>query len=251
VWTFFSPGPNYDYFEAREDGRVWQNPSGANLGFRIRTDSRKRLQLRLNGNLGRVAEADRFNIFTEVSARYRVNDHFNFNLGVERGFSNNNTGYVTAEEQSWTDPETGEEVFENDIIFGRRDRVTVETFFRANYAFNANMNLSLRMRHYWSKVDYNSFHLLEEDGLLGSTDYSGDHNTDFDAFNVDLVYRWRFAPGSDIFIVWKNSITSYIEGETAPTYVKNLNGLFREPQDNSISLKIIYFLDYASLFPNR
>ena len=68
----------------------------------------------------------------------------------------------------------------------------------------------------------------------------------FDAFNIDLIYRWRFAPGSDIFVVWKNSIFSS-QDEVAANYFRNLDGLFRAPQDNSISLKVIYFLDYASI----
>jgi len=63
---------------------------------------------------------------------------------------------------------------------------------------------------------------------------------------VDMVYRWRFAPGSDIFIVWKNSI--FNSNELADIgFGKNLEDLRGAPQSNSLSLKIIYYLDYDLL----
>ena len=61
-----------------------------------------------------------------------------------------------------------------------------------------------------------------------------------------MIYRWRFAPGSDLFFIWKNSILS-VNNTVAEDYAQNLTGLFELPQSNSLSLKVIYFLDYASL----
>lgn len=108
------------------------------------------------------------------------------------------------------------------------------------------MALTFRMRHYWSKVEYNSYHMLLEDGGLADTNYAGNHNGNFDAFNIDMIYRWRFAPGSDIFIIWKNALLNFDE-EAQLGYFDNLNGLFRAPNSNSLSLKVIYFLDYNNI----
>lgn len=246
VWTFVSPGNNYDYFEPREEGRVWVKPGSADGGFWVGSDSRKRVRITLNGGYWSAFEKDWHDYWLNVGTRFRYNDRFNVQMNVERGFGRNDIGYVNNEERTVFDPQTEEQYTVNDIFFGRRDRKTIEASFRANYTFDANMTLSFRLRHYWSAVSYNSFHLLEADGSLGTTDYDGDHDNDFDAFNIDLVYRWRFAPGSDIFIVWKNSIYSSHE-VVSRDYFRNLDGLFRSPQDNSLSLKVIYFLDYASL----
>jgi len=87
---------------------------------------------------------------------------------------------------------------------------------------------------------------LEEDGDLATTSYAGQHNANFDAFNIDVVYRWRFAPGSDLFLIWKNAISSY-DPFADLNYFNNLDGLLDAPQLNSLSLKVIYFLDYAAL----
>jgi len=204
------------------------------------------VRVSLNGDYWAATENNWNNISGEVSLRFRVSDRLNFNLGVEQNLSHNDAGYVNDQETEVIDPISGQTSTRKDIFFGRRNRKTVETFFRTNYTFNANMTLGCRMRHYWSTVDYQRFHQLDDDGQLIDTNYRGQHNNDFDAFNIDLVYRWRFAPGSDIFVVWKNSLFSESE-EISPDYFRNLNGLFQSPQDNSVSIKVIYFLDYASL----
>lgn len=246
VWFYASPSNRYDYFEPREDGRVWVKPGSANGGFWMGTDRRKRVRITLNGRYWSAFERDWNNYRLNIGTRFRYNDRFNIQFDLARSFANNDAGYVNDETVETFDPQTEETITRKDIFFGKRDRKTIETAFRANYTFNSNMTLSFRLRHYWSAVSYNSFHLLQTDGILGDTDYMDQHDNDFDAFNIDLVYRWRFAPGSDIFIVWKNSLFSSHEDVSA-NYFRNLDGLFQAPQDNSISLKVIYFLDYASL----
>jgi len=61
-----------------------------------------------------------------------------------------------------------------------------------------------------------------------------------------MVYRWRFAPGSDIFLVWKQSV--YESGDVPEVnYWRNLQDLYTNPLSNSFSMKCIYFLDYQNL----
>lgn len=235
VSTYLEPTETFDFFEAREHGRMWRNPGGVFLQAEMGTDSRKRLRMEVGADTWLANENDRYNYSWAAESRYRVNDRLNLRVEAGREFASNDIGYVNRLEN---EPE--------DVIFGRRNRTTVEVSFRTDYTFNANMVLSFRMRHYWSKVTYNSFHRLDYDGYLRDADYNDPHDGDFDAFNIDLVYRWRFAPGSDIFIVWKNSIANFTEFPSRD-YWRNLNGLLGEPQDNSLSLKAIYFLDYASL----
>ncbi|RME05785.1 MAG: hypothetical protein D6816_08505, partial [Bacteroidetes bacterium] len=133
-----------------------------------------------------------------------------------------------------------------DIIFGRRQNITFSTVLNTSYIFTNRMSFSLRVRHYWSKAEYESFHLLAESGSLAPTDYNEFSDSSFDAFTVDAVYRWRFAPGSDIFIVWKNNTSSfdYEEDQVIYNYRKGLSRLTDFPQNNSLSVKVIYFLDY-------
>ena len=111
------------------------------------------------------------------------------------------------------------------------------------------MSLTFRLRHYWAKAAYHSFHKLGEDGHLTATDYNEFNDNSFNAMNIDAVYRWRFAPGSDIFIIWKNSILGWddVQNDVIYDYRNSINGLSNTPQTNSLSIKIIYFLDYLAL----
>ncbi len=61
-----------------------------------------------------------------------------------------------------------------------------------------------------------------------------------------MVYTWQFAPGSFVNIVWKNAgVTSYDFVEKM--YFKNFGHTIDSDQNNNISLKVIYFLDYLDL----
>ena len=103
------------------------------------------------------------------------------------------------------------------------------------------------MRHYWSRADYDGtyFNLLEDGGLAPGT-YTGNPNFNYNAFNIDMVYTWRFAPGSELTLVWKNAI--YAGGNVIfYDYMQNIRDMFQSAALNSLSLKILYYLDYQSL----
>ncbi|HEX8658136.1 MAG TPA: DUF5916 domain-containing protein, partial [Hymenobacter sp.] len=73
----------------------------------------------------------------------------------------------------------------------------------------------------------------------------------YNAFNVDAVYSWWFAPGSQISIVWKNAGTTYLRAEEAtPQFFDNFNNTINTPHNNSVSVKVLYFLDYLVLKRN-
>jgi hypothetical protein len=239
VWTFFEPVNSYDYFEPRAEARFYKVPTSENVGVNINTDRRKRLRFHMNGRFSNVNEEDRYSYRVSIGPSFRVSNNFTFGVSTRNEFSKGQVGFVN-------------HIFEDDfdeipdVIFGRRDRTTITNTVFASYNFNNKMALSFNLYHYWSKVKYNSFHLLTEEGNLANSDYEDQHNFAFDAFNIDLQYRWRFAPGSDIFIVWKNAISQ--SGEMIDIdYFDNLGSLFGGPQSNQISIKAIYYLDYLYL----
>ncbi|MBK6946983.1 MAG: hypothetical protein IPH16_01905 [Haliscomenobacter sp.] len=246
AWVFAEPSGNKDYFEPRQPGRFYQAPAIYGTGFWVGTDERKRLRFTVNGNFNRWDEDGRWRWAINAGPRYRVNDRLNFQFRVFSNNSFNNVGFANNYIHSVVDPQSGINKEVKDIVFGYRDVINVENTFNVNYTFNAAMALSFRMRHNWTKVTYNQFNILEENGALGPTDYTGNHDTNFNAFNIDMVYRWRFAPGSDLYLIWKNAILDS-ENRGGLDYFDNLGGLFDQPQSNSLSLKVIYFLDYASL----
>nr|MBP7409425.1 hypothetical protein [Flavobacteriales bacterium] len=75
-------------------------------------------------------------------------------------------------------------------------------------------------------------------------------NVDFDAFTVDLWLRWNFAPGSELTLGWKDNIFAR-ENVVRQNYFDNLNDTWASPGINSISLKVLYFIDAATLMRGK
>ncbi|HEX4958998.1 MAG TPA: DUF5916 domain-containing protein, partial [Lacibacter sp.] len=133
------------------------------------------------------------------------------------------------------------------VVFARRKVNTVENILNVKYSFTNMMWLTFRMRHYLSSVDNKEYFTLEKNGLLtANPSFNKNMNRNVNFFNIDMVYTWQFAPGSFLNVVWKNSIftqDSFIE----QNYFKNFGNTLESDQNNNLSMKVIYFLDYLQL----
>lgn len=225
------PVVTHDYFEPRTPdlSRFVVFPANYMIGSFLSSNYNHRLAMDINGNYRWFDEAGRYSISFGVSPRFRVNNKLSLNWSLWASNNFKSTGFVDND---------GEQ-----IIFGQRDLNTVENIFRTNLTFNNKAALTFRLRHYWSKVDYQNFAALTQQGLLGATEYSGNYNNSYNAFTVDMVYRWRFAPGSDIYLTWKNSLFSSSAALPA-NYFSNVEDIWDNPVSNSLSLKCVYFFDY-------
>ncbi len=233
MWSNFEP-VQYDYNEPRTFGRYYQQPRWGNIGFYIGTDSRKKFRLSGYIDYMKANEEGRGMINYLIEPRYRFSNKLSVSMEAEVTHSQNVKGYVTDHDE--------------DIIFGNRDQSTYINSIYATYTFNHTMGIMFRLRHYWSKVNYDAYYTLDNIGLLRSSPYKDFHDFSFSAFNIDMEYRWRFAPGSDLFIVWKDNISGVRDEEfvdyTDLSYRDGVRNLRHLPQTNSISLRMIYYLDF-------
>lgn len=165
--------------------------------------------------------------------KYRFSNKFSLSLALMLQPERNNVGFATIEN--------------GNSVFGLRNRNTIDNVLEIKYNFNNKMGITTRIRHYWSRVDYKQYFDLQADGTLtDKTNFTKNTNQNYNAFNVDAVYTWQFAPGSFINIVWKNSIDDF-DQTTSEGYFKNLNKTLGTDQNNNLSFKILYFLDYLQL----
>ena len=243
------PIETYDYFEprTRDFSRFYAFPVNYQVGGFVSTDYRKRFAYDINSRF-RWFKEDGRNIYTiRVAPRFRVSDHFFFVFSSSLNQLQNEVGFVPARPNS-----IGFETLQSgDILFARRNQTIIDNLLSARINFNPYHNITLRTRQYWTKVNFKDFHLLGQDGSLQYTDYRGlDENNQlvnsltYNLFTVDLVYTWRFAPGSDIIIVWKNLLDDTQNRLDIP-YSRAVGDIFNSPQFNSISFKLIYYLDYV------
>jgi len=169
---------------------------------------------------------------TEYSAfqRYRFNDRISVSNFIFYRPYKNDVGYYSADNGSAT--------------FSLRDRNIVENNIEAKYSFNNKMGISLIGRHYWSKVKSKEFYSLNDDGSLTKTIAPAEiQHQNYNNFYINAVYTWQFAPGSFLNIVWKDE-ASLFDREIGYRYFKNVDRTLGSPQNNNLSFKLIYFLDY-------
>lgn len=229
----YQPLGYHDYFEPRVDGRYWDKPAWGRIGGWFSSDYRKRFALDGGFSYRRFAAPDTTWRNSQVMEGWltpiiRISDRMNLSLNQWTTYRTNGLGFVTR---------SG-----SDIIFGSRRQWDMENTISVNYLFTDVMSLSLRVRHYWAAVHYEAFWVLTQDGKMGETTYTNDHDANFNTFNIDLIYRWRFAPGSELNVVWKNSVFSYTNA-VQPNFFKNFAEMFDAGQGNQFSVKVLYFFD--------
>jgi len=174
--------------------------------------------------------------------RYRFSDKVSVSHSLSLEPQVRNVGYAGFDVK---DPGTGMVIHYDD--FGRRDISTVSNTLDLKYSFNTKMNISTRVRHYWSQVRYDELFDLLDNGKLQANNHDPSlPNQNYNIFTVDAVYTWEFAPGSFVNVVWKNSSEDF-HRSVGDKYLKNLNKTLETGAVNNLSFKIIYFLDYLQL----
>jgi len=131
---------------------------------------------------------------------------------------------------------------------------TVENILNVKYSFNNKQGITFRMRHYNSSVKNKQFFDLLDNGKLSPNATFNPANLKWDQnanyFNIDMVYTWQFAPGSFINVVWKDAVYDF-NNIVEKNYFKNFDRTIEADDNNNISFKIIYFLDYLQLKRKR
>lgn len=246
LWMVFEPLPTNDYFEPRVKGRHYVFPS--NYGFTpwISSDYRKRFSFDASFDYRVFNELNRRNLGFSFSSKFRVSDRLLIRHRLSKEVRQNDVGFIDKSNNN------------QDILLGIRDIQTIENNLQTTYIFSNRMGLTFNLRHYWAKADYNDHRLLNKKGELDLVLEELDeifvvwennvslYNQNYNAFTVDVNYKWQFAPGSEMNLTWKNSIFTNNE-KIELDYLQNLNETLLFSQTNSISLRILYFIDYLSL----
>ena len=239
-----------DFYEPRTNGYHFKRLKRVQFNPWIETNSTKKYFANINYFIGIRSLFNSPNHEIGFTNRYRFNDRFSVSLDILYNPVINDAGfyakyYLHDVNDNLVLDMNGNPILE-DVIFSRRDRKTVENVMSFKYSFNNKSGITLRARHYWSKVKVKQLYDLQDDGTLSSTNHNiAIEHRNFNIFNIDAVYTWQFAPGSFINIVWKDE-GSIFDQEINHQYFKNLDRTLAASQNNNLSLKIIYYLDYLS-----
>lgn len=190
------------------------------------TDDRKKLSMTLGYVNSRAAE-DNFSLDRyEIRFRYQPLNSLSVSLSTEFEQNPNKTQYVT--ETSFNGSPR--------YIMAAIDNESLSATLRVNYTINPNLTIQYYGQPFLFRANYSNFnyvndpiaeklddrvtwydtnqislseesYLVDED-LDGKTDYSfGKPDFAFVQFRSNLVVRWEYIPGSEIFLVWSQGVT--------------------------------------------
>lgn len=236
IGFYISPFDELDYYEPRTAGRIYRRNAYYNLFGGYNSNQNNKLSYSVNyysGITNRISPTIPANPWggSDIFLTWRAGNRFTMTFGP--GF------HLDYGDRGWVHTETDET-----IVFGRRFIRNTNLNLSASYVFMRDMSVSLNGRHYWATGKYLGFYVLEEDGnLTDYINYSGFHDFSFNSFNVDLVYRWIFAPGSTLSIAWKQNILTE-SPVIEQNYFNDFKQTIRAPQYNSVSVRVLYYLDY-------
>lgn len=229
----YSVKNRFDYYDPRSEGRYIIRPPYFNSSIAISSDYRKIIAI--DGNIFIAYDKQQYEMTSvSISPKIRFNDKFSFDYKFKINQQENSLGYVT-------------KINDNDIIYGKRDLLSYENSMSSKYIIRNNLSINLWMRHYWYQGEYKNYFNLEQNGnLSGDNEYTENNNFNFNTLNMDLQLNWEFAPGSEMCLVWKNSLKSE-QNEIEYNFYNNMSNVFDSPKTNIFSIKVLYYLDYQNI----
>lgn len=231
-----------DYFDPRtiDFSKFLYSDEAAEFSGFLSTDYRRPVALDLRFSLLKFNTTGRQSSSIRVAPRFRLNDKIFIVPSSKYDYSNRNIGYVFYSDIVGLNPT-------EDILIGTRNISTITNAVSAQYNITNVMSLNLELDHYFSTVKYQDFGVLNYEGRINKIAYTGIddqgiaiHDRNFNFFTMNLVYTWRFAPGSDLILSFKSNVQQFTE---LASYFENVGQLSTFYETSTINLKALYFLD--------
>lgn len=197
----------------------------------IQLNQARRFSLGSNVSFNNYSRSNAIRLSWSIAPQIRISDRLNASYDLDLIYSNNSFDL---------DFRQGD-----DFFFDRTKSYNANQSLSINYSFNKNMTLSIR--GYFLGPDQRSYstEVLLPDGTLAI--FRPVVLKDFDKsarMFADLNLRWRFAPGSDFYISWRqqhNDIsTQFVAQNGATSFLDLLDDI-----DNRfvLSMRVAYYIN--------
>jgi hypothetical protein len=226
----------HDYFVLNTPGRFVKRPAYSYIDLLGSTDSRKRWFVEYDLLVAKFNAPNKNYHRTSAGLRYRFSNKLSIEASVKHEAEKN---YIVL---------AGKET-NGEPVIGFVNFTEIESILSATYNFAPRLNLTVRTRHYWSKVPYNKFANVTTTGDYAFTTSFTTPDENVNYFNVDAFLTWDFRPGSRLIAGYKNWLgdNEYLNAADNKTYFRNLSRSFDLQHANEFTVKFIYFLDYNQL----
>lgn len=221
---------SYNFDETRTSDKYLRRKPARNISAGFSTDYSKTFAFDINTGFWYNSDGEQNGYHIQASPRFKPTDYLmivarsNFNSGKSYG-------YVYTEVSN--------------IVFGMRLRDDIQNTLDTKLIFNNKSSLSLRISHIRSTVEYDGAFTLDDEGFMQAADYELDP-IEYNMLNAYLIYQLEFAPGSFLSLAWQNNIIAS-EAAIYDSYFNALSENFRNNPNNSISLKVLFYIDYFTM----
>jgi len=227
---------NKDFFEPRVDGLFVLKPKEFSLRYDLDSDNTKdfvyAVELNTTKSIDEFYGEENNKVGFAAGLNYKISERLNTSIGVGVSKENDDLGYAGNEG--------------SEVIIGIRDVKINQAVFDMVYNIDSYKEIALEFRNYWSSVNYKRYYNLQDNGIgnpIVNYPFNENPNANFNIWNLDLSYNWRFAPGSSATILYRNQIYSN-DDQSLISYTESLDNLFGKDIGHQFSIRINYFLDY-------
>jgi hypothetical protein len=227
---------NKDFFEPRVDGLFVLKPKEFSLRYDLDSDNTKdfvyAVELNTTKSIDEFYGEENKKIGFAAALNYKISERLNTSIGVGISKEDDDLGYAGNES--------------SEVIIGIRDVKINQAVFDMVYNIDSYKEIALEFRNYWSSVNYKRYYNLQDNGIgnpIVNYPFDENPNANFNIWNLDLSYNWRFAPGSSATILYRNQIYSN-DDQSLISYTESLDNLFGKDIGHQFSIRINYFLDY-------
>lgn len=242
-------------------GPTFRKPHGWGVNFAINSDKRKKISQEFSSNGGNsfdgIVGGYGFNTTTNIQAT----DGLNFSLGFSWRRSFREDQYIR--QLNYGDY--------SDYLMGEIVRRTVNFTLRANYNLTPDLTIQYYGQPYISRgrysdlkrvgdpvsrdakkrlIKYTTDQLTYDAALRqyqfdfdenGITDVSiGNPDFDFVQFRSNLVLRWEYVPGSELFLVWSQGSNAYNSDYSGSVWESLSDNLWDDSLVNTFLVKATY-----------
>lgn len=224
----------------------------------IGTDSRKKFRFVLGSVMSKSKQDHESYFRLETRFSYQPTNALNISINPEFSINKNKTQYVS-EDNFMNDPR---------YVTAEIDNQTFSTSIRINYTINPNLSIQYYAEPFVSRGTYKNFnhitnavasdlndrfYLYDDDQISlndgvyhidenrnGSTDYSFEEpDFAYVQYRSNLVVRWEYIPGSEIFLVWSQG-TNGLGDPTDGIFESIDKKIIHEKKENTYLIKATF-----------
>jgi hypothetical protein len=233
-----------DFYEPKKEGRFYNKPEGVSGSFYLSSNYNKPVFVDATLAYEALLKNNEHAYEIQIKPGFRISQKVNLVLSSKLTNMFNNRGYYL---RNFAPAGSAQDT----VLFASRNRSIIENVADGRFIFNNKMNITVAARHYVSKVKNKEFFLLNQNGDLEPSHFKGKEGEVYNLFYVDFLYTWRFAPGSELNLIWKNEINPQGAETLHESYFKDINYLSDAPQRNLLTLKLIYYIDWMTVFGKK